>query len=101
MEVTYNQLKKSIQKTDKPLLVEFWGSWCPPCKMMEPILADLEKKHQNNLKIIKINTDQNPKTKTEYSINGLPTFILFKEGREQKRLVGAQSHNFLEKIIKE
>lgn len=90
MEADYQKLTDEIN-SGKPLLVEFWGSWCPPCKMMEPILKQLAEEYKDRVSILKVNADKNPRVKTEYSLMGLPTIMVFQQGEEKTRLVGAQS----------
>lgn len=99
MELTSQNLTKQIKKSKIPVLVEFWGSWCPPCQMMAPILEKLAKKYKHKIKILKINTDKNFSIASEFRIRGLPTFILFKNGKEIKREVGAKSKSELCKIV--
>jgi len=74
-----------------PVLVEFWGSWCPPCKMMEPVLEALAERLAGRVKVCKINVDQHPAFRNAYHITGVPTFVLFVGGKPVRRAIGAHS----------
>ena len=89
--LTDKNFETTISNSDIPVLVEFWASWCPPCKMMEPILDELSEELSNKVKIVKINTDQNPSISKQYQIMSVPTIIIFDKGREVARSIGAQS----------
>ena len=99
MEINIKDFKKEIKNSKIPVLVEFWGSWCLPCQMMESVLKELGEKYKGKVKILKINSDISPAVSLEYKIMGVPTFILFKEGKELKREVGAKSKEALLKMV--
>ena len=81
---------------DTPVLVDFWAEWCGPCKMMEGPLKELAGEQAGKLTVAKLNVDENPNTAMTYEVMSIPTMILFKQGQEQKRLVGARSKGQLE-----
>jgi thioredoxin 1 len=85
--------------SDVPVLVDFWASWCTPCKMSEPMINELAHSYDGKIKIAKLNVDQNPKTSARYKIMGIPTYILFKSGKEIERKIGAHSKEQLMRII--
>lgn len=99
MELTDHNFEQEVEKSDKPVMVEFWGSWCPPCKMMAPILEELNNEYEGSVKIKKINMDLHPGSAEKFRIMGVPTFILFKEGKEIKRLVAAQTKDKLKEFV--
>ncbi len=82
--------------SEVPVLVDFWAEWCGPCKMMEGPLGELAGEQAGKLTVAKLNVDENPNTAMNYEVMSIPTMILFKNGEEQKRFVGARSKGQLE-----
>lgn len=82
--------------SDTPTLVDFWAEWCGPCKMMSGPLEELAEEHAGKLTIAKLNIDENPGTASAYSVMSIPTLIVFQNGEEKRRLVGARSKGQLE-----
>lgn len=82
-----------------PVFVDFWGSWCAPCKMMEPVMEELAKEFAGKVKVGKLNVDQNPATRSGFGIGAAPTFILFKDGKILRRAIGSQSRKQLVRMI--
>ena len=100
LKVTDSNFKKEVINSPIPVLVDFWGSWCIPSQMMIPVLDRLSEEYEDKkVKIRKLNIDQNPGIRDKYKILGCPTFILFKDGVELTRKVGAQSDKQLREII--
>jgi thioredoxin 1 len=77
--------------TETPTLVDFWAEWCGPCKMMNGPLEEIAGENANTLTVAKLNVDENPNTAMQYGVMSIPTMIVFQEGVEKKRLVGARS----------
>lgn len=92
---------QEIINQDKPVLVDFFATWCGPCKMMSPILDDVKKRVGENASIIKIDVDKNPQAAATYQVRGVPTLILFKNGKPIWRQSGVVPANELERLIKE
>ncbi len=83
---------------DKPILVDFWAEWCGPCRVIEPVLEEIAGEH-DNITIGKLNVDQNPNPPAQYDVMSIPTLILFKDGVEKKRIVGAApKHRLLQEL---
>lgn len=79
-----------------PTLVDFWAEWCGPCKMMEGPLEEIAGEQSGKLNVVKLNVDENQQTAMQYGVMSIPTMIVFKDGQEMKRLVGARSRTQLE-----
>ena len=82
-------------ETSTPVLVDFWAEWCAPCRMTAPVLEDLARDKAGQIKVLKINVDQNPTTAGQYNVRSIPTLMLFKNGRLVETLVGAMSKDVL------
>jgi len=80
-----------VLQAELPVLVDFWAPWCPPCRISTPILAELSEEFRNRLRIIAVNTDENPQIAQIYQVQALPTFALFADGKLTKTYVGARS----------
>ncbi len=98
---TDTNFQEQVLLSEVPVLVDFWGSWCPACKMVETIMNELAGEMDSKIKIGKLNVDQNPRIGSIYDITGVPTFILFKDGTAVSRLLGARSKRQLLYLIKE
>ena len=92
---------KELINADKPVLVDFHAEWCGPCKQMKPILEDLKTRVGEEVTIIKIDIDKSPNTAKHYQIQGVPTLILFKQGKILWRQSGVVPVNALQKVLKE
>jgi len=100
MEVTDANFSEEVLNSPVPVLVDFWASWCGPCKMMGPVIDSISKKLAPHMKVVKLNTDQNRKTSDHYSIQGIPSLLVFSGGKEVERLVGFMPENTLEERLK-
>ncbi|MFZ2237070.1 MAG: thioredoxin TrxA [Dokdonella sp.] len=97
--VSDDQFDSEVLKSDGPVLVDFWAEWCGPCKMIAPILDDLAASYEGRLKIAKINIDQNQKTPRNYNVRGIPTLMIFKDGKVEATQIGAVSKTQLSQLI--
>ena len=91
MEVTVGDanFKEVVLESKLPVMVDFWATWCGPCKMMAPVLAQLAERHRAGLRVAKLDTDAAPQTAAQFGIRSIPTLILFQAGREVARTAGA------------
>ncbi len=87
--VTDAEFEEKVLKSDKPVLVDFWAEWCAPCRMIAPVLDELDAEMGDKLKIVKINIDENPNTPAMYGVRGIPTLLLVKDGQVVSQQVGA------------
>lgn len=99
VEVNGNNFKQEVLESSIPVLVDFWASWCMPCRMLVPTIEKLAEENQNKLKVCKLNTDENQNIAAQYGIQGIPTLIIFKEGKEVGRTVGVMSKEKLQEKL--
>ena len=93
--VTDDAFTAEVLESEQPVLVDFTASWCPPCRVMKPVLAELAAE-RDDLRVVQLDVDADQRTAAEYGVLSMPTFILFRDGREVQRLVGARPRHRLE-----
>ena len=101
LHLTDINFKKEVLESSQPVLVDFWATWCGPCKMISPILEELAKEYDKKLKIGKVNVEESPKTATRYGIMSVPTLVFFKKGKISEQLVGVLNKAQIKRKIEE
>jgi thioredoxin 1 len=99
IEITTDRFEEEVLKSDKPVLVDFWAVWCGPCRMVAPIVDELDKEMPDKLKVFKVNVDKEGQIAQNYSIRNIPTLLLFKNGEVVEKIVGALAKPMLLKKI--
>jgi thioredoxin 1 len=95
-EVTDDNFQAEVIESETPVLVDFWAPWCGPCRRVSPIVEEIANEHAGELKVVKMNTDENQNTAIEYNIMSIPTLILFQNGQVAKKIIGAYPKRALE-----
>lgn len=90
VKVTDATFVDQVLTSEKPVLVDFWATWCGPCKMVAPVLEEIAKENGEKLTVAKIDIDENPNTPRDYQVMSIPTLILFQGGKPVKQIVGAK-----------
>ena len=100
VSVDESSFESEVLKAEKPVLVDFWAPWCGPCRLVSPVVESFGAAHADRIAVAKVNTDENQQLAMRYSIFSIPTLIVFENGREARRQVGAvQTADLLEKLV--
>lgn len=97
--VTDAEFESQVLKSDKPVLVDFWASWCGPCLAIAPIVEELAEAYEGKVIVAKMNVDQSPVTPGKYGIRAIPTLIVFKDGQVVEQITGAVGKAVIESAI--
>ncbi|MBK5230936.1 MAG: thioredoxin [Thermoleophilia bacterium] len=87
--VSDDNFQAAVVESDTPVLVDFWAPWCGPCRMVAPVLEEIQQERGDALRIVKLNVDENPETAAKFQVMSIPTLILFKNGEVAHKVVGA------------
>jgi thioredoxin 1 len=90
IHVTDDDFQQQVLDDSRPVLVDFWAEWCVPCHMVSPVVEEIARDFADRLKAAKLNVDDNPQTARQYGVMSIPTLIVFKDGQEKARVVGAR-----------
>ena len=88
LTISDDNFEKEVLSSDVPVLIDFWATWCGPCKAIAPMIDELAAEYSGQLKVGKVNVDENPKTPGKYGVRGIPTLILFKGGQPITNMIG-------------
>ena len=98
-DVTDVTFEAEVLKSSIPVLVDFWAPWCGPCRAVAPVVDEIANEYKGKLKVLKLNTDENPKTAQSYRISGIPSLMVFKNGQPVEQVVGAVPKSTLSSAV--
>ena len=99
IHVTAASFDEEVRNSETPVLVDFWAPWCPPCRVIAPILDELAERHDGRLKVAKVNVDEHPELAAEFRVSGIPTLVLVEGGVASHTIVGARPLAVLEREL--
>ena len=97
--ITTTQFDTEVLQSERPVIVDFWAEWCGPCRAVSPILAQIAEERADELRVVKVNIDEEPELQQRYGILSIPTILLFKGGEPAAAAIGAQPKQMLERSL--
>ena len=97
--VTEQSFEEEVLRSDKPVIVDFWAEWCGPCHAVSPVLERIVDERNGDLRLVKVNIDEQPELAQRFGVQSIPTMILFKEGEPAAAAIGAQPKSALERAL--
>ncbi len=98
-EVTDSTFETEVLKSDLPVLVDFWAPWCGPCRMLSVTIDQVSEEYAGKVKVLKLNTDENPESAVKFRINSIPNLIFFKDGKPVNQLIGAVDKSKIDEAL--
>ncbi len=99
IKITKENFNDEVLNSDKPVLIDFWASWCGPCMMLAPVIEEIAEDYADEVKIGKVNVDEQPELSAQFGIESIPTVLLFRNGKIEKKSVGYVPKNKLEEML--
>lgn len=99
--LTDDNFEDEVLNSDEPVLVDFWATWCGPCRQIAPIVEDLADEFEGRAKVGKVDVDENPQVAQQYGVRSIPTLLFFKDGEVQEQLVGASGKQPLKETLED
>jgi thioredoxin 1 len=99
LDVTDQNFESEVLQSELPTIIDFWAEWCAPCRAIAPIVKDLAREYDGQVKIVKMNIDENPSTPSKYGVRAIPTVLAFKGGTVVEQLTGARPRSAFEEMV--
>ena len=99
VKLSTENFTKEVLNSEKPVLVDFWATWCGPCKMIAPIISEISEEFNNKVKVGKVNVDEEKELAIKYGISSIPTLVIFKDGKIAKTLIGFRPKEEIKEVL--
>ena len=99
VKLSNENFNKEVLNSEKPVLVDFWATWCGPCKMIAPIISEISEEFNNKVKVGKVNVDEEKELAIKYGISSIPTLVIFKDGKMAKTLIGFRPKEEIKEVL--